>query len=124
MEQCWDREELNRPTFNTLHEILQELSTSEDLSSHVSLQNIDLQCPYYHPRRHHGSGVKDGKATEEDITRQKDEIVHDILSQTEPDAHRMNSVSTNTGKLNCLFLFQKYKINLICIQINLYFIII
>ena len=52
MKQCWNADKTDRPSFTTLHETLQDYSTSEDLSSLISLQNIDSQSSYYLPRRH------------------------------------------------------------------------
>ena len=55
MKQCWSIETAVRPTFNTLQETLLDVSTSEDLTSHISLQTIDSQSPYYQSRRHQGT---------------------------------------------------------------------
>ena len=52
MKQCWNADKTDRPLFTTLHETLQDYSTSEDLTNLISLQNIDSQSSYYQPRRH------------------------------------------------------------------------
>ena len=52
MKQCWNADKTDRPSFTTLHETLQDYSTSDDLTNLMSLQNIDSQSSYYQPRRH------------------------------------------------------------------------
>ena len=69
MKECWNTETAERPTFNTLQETLLDISTSEDLSSHISLQAIDSQSPYYQTRRYQGAS----ESVEDDATRRDEE---------------------------------------------------
>lgn len=64
MKQCWSVERADRPTFTTIQETLQDLSTSEDLSHHVLLNNIDPQSPYYKTRHHQDSNERTDEEAE------------------------------------------------------------
>ena len=88
MKQCWRVEKSERPTFTTLHEMLQELSTTEDPSSHVSLENIDPLSLCYQPKRKHGAVRESQIVDDEDNTRQDDKLQDEYAFQLQQDARR------------------------------------
>ena len=71
-----------------LHEMLQELFTTEDPNSHVSLENIDPLSLCYQPKRKHGAVRESQIVDDEDNTRQEDKLQDEYAFQLQQDARR------------------------------------
>lgn len=87
MKQCWSGERLDRPTFTTLHETLQDYFVSDDLNSFIKLQNIDPQSPYYQARRRQNTrGNCDG--VDDEVMGRQGEAGCENVSQSQQEGTR------------------------------------
>ena len=100
VKQCCSLERADRPTFTALHKSLKELATSDNLNSHIKLQDIDSQSLYYQPRRHHDIKGDGGRVSEEVKRGGEDSVLEDETQSTDhDDVDGKRSLSNIEGKL-------------------------